>query len=151
MAARAARGVSLIEVLVVVALVAALAAGLAATLGGGMAGLQLRGTAREMAAQIRHTRGLAIVRGEPQFFEIDVTERRWTAPDGRGGTLPRALELRVLGAAEEQIEDDVARIRFFPDGSSSGGVVRLRRDGAEWRVDVAWLTGEVRVRRGEAP
>lgn len=151
MTARAERGVSLVEVLVVIALVAAIAGGLAATLGGGMAGMQLRGSAREMAAQLKLARGLAVARGEPQFFEIDVGTRRWKAPGGKGAVLPDAVELRVTTAAEEQVEEGVARIRFFPDGSSSGGVVRLRRGDAEWRIDVAWLTGEVRLRRGDEP
>ena len=32
--------------------------------------------------------------------------------------------------------------RFFPDGGSTGGHVELTYNGREYRVDVAWLTGD---------
>jgi general secretion pathway protein H len=143
MSLRAVRGFSLVELLAVVVLIAAVTAGLAVTLGGGLDGQRLRGAAREVAAQLAYTRGQAIVRGEPQFFELDVDAHSWRAPGSKSGTLPVDIELLVRSAAEERLEDRVARFRFFPDGSSSGGIVRLRMGEAQWRVDV------VTLRRGE--
>ena len=43
----------------------------------------------------------------------------------------------------------VGAILFFPDGASTGGRVQHSAKKAAWNVDVAWLTGEVQVRRGE--
>jgi general secretion pathway protein H len=37
---------------------------------------------------------------------------------------------------------------FFPDGASTGGRVQLSARNAAMNVDVTWLTGEVRLRRG---
>jgi general secretion pathway protein H len=53
-----------------------------------------------------------------------------------------------VGARDDAAGEGVATYRFFPDGASTGGHVRLRRGDAEWRVDVAWLTGEVALARG---
>ncbi len=36
-------------------------------------------------------------------------------------------------------------IRFYPDGSSTGGRVTLSLEGLQMRVDVEWLTGRVRI------
>ncbi|MBT4496680.1 MAG: type II secretion system protein GspH, partial [Gemmatimonadetes bacterium] len=38
--------------------------------------------------------------------------------------LPETLTLQVESAASEQIDDDIAGLRFFADGSSSGGTSR---------------------------
>ena len=59
--------------------------------------------------------------------------------------LPEELQMKLLTAATEQTGDSRGQIRFFPDGSSSGGRVTLTRDQKEWRVEIAWLTGEVRI------
>ena len=41
-------------------------------------------------------------------------------------------------------------IVFFADGASTGGRVQLQAGDAAWKVDVAWLTGQVRLARTEA-
>lgn len=68
----------------------------------------------------------------------------------REGQLDDALAVGATVAREEQPGPGIAAIRFFADGSSTGGRVVVRRGDAAWRVDVNWLTGAVRVERGEA-
>jgi general secretion pathway protein H len=51
------------------------------------------------------------------------------------------------GAREVQPEPGKGAVRFFPDGAATGGRLRFSANGGGWDVDVAWLTGEVRVRR----
>ena len=48
---------------------------------------------------------------------------------------------------ELQPRDGIGTVRFFPDGASSGGRLRLAANGGGWDVDVRWVTGEVRVHR----
>jgi general secretion pathway protein H len=145
--ARHARGVSLIEMLLVVALIAGLSVLAAAAYSGGMAGMQLRSTAKELAANLRYTRTRAIATGEPQRFTIDPRAREWTAPNGRDGTVPDSLDVQFTGARELRPSEGVGAIVFWPDGASSGGRITLARDGAAWDVDVTWMTGEVRLRQ----
>ena len=59
------------------------------------------------------------------------------------------MELRLVTAAEEQTSETTGRIRFYPDGSSTGGKVRLISGEREWQVQVGWLTGEVRLREAD--
>ncbi|WP_290890749.1 GspH/FimT family protein [Arenimonas sp.] len=143
------RGFSLVELVVVMVLIAALAALGLAAISAGLPGQQLRGAARELAAELRFTRAQAIATGREQVFLIHVGEKRWQGAGERRGELPADVALEVVGAREELESPQEIAIRFFPEGAATGGRLVLRRGEAAWRVDVAWLTGEVRLRRGE--
>ncbi len=143
------RGFSLVELVVVMVLIAALAALGLAAIGSGMPGQKLRGAAKELAAELRFTRAQAIATGREQVFRIDVDGKRWNGSGERSGQLPEGIALEVTGAREELEAPQVVAIRFFPEGAATGGRVVLRSGEAAWRVDVAWLTGEVRLHRGE--
>ena len=144
------RGVSLLEMLLVVALIAGASVLAMAAFGGGMAGLQLRSEAREIAAQLRFTRTHAIATGQPQRFTINPQAHAWTGPRNRSGTVPDTLGVTFTGARELQPSEGEGAIVFFADGASTGGRVQLRREQAAWNIDVAWLTGEVKLRQVEA-
>lgn len=143
------RGLSLIELLVVVALVAALAGLGAMAMSRALPGRELRDAAREVAAELRFTRAQAIATGRPQSFVIDVQSHAWRSVGDRQGTLPADIELLATAARQEQPARGQAAIKFFPEGAATGGRIVLRRGGAAWRVDVAWLTGDVSLQRGE--
>lgn len=111
-----------------------------------LGGAEVRAAGRDMVGALRHTRGQAIVKRSEQAFEFDVDKLTYQAPGRPVVTLPEGFEMRLITAAQEQSGDGKGAIRFFPDGSSGGGVVRLLRDRREWQVEVAWLTGEIRLR-----
>ena len=148
---KTARGLSLVEVLVVLALIAVIAGMAAAVMGRALPGQQLRGAAREVAGQLRWTRAQAIATGREQTFSMDVIGKRWTAAGQREGELPGEIELVATTARQPQGEDRTAVVRFFPEGAATGGRFVLKRGDAAWRIDVAWLTGEVTLSRGEGP
>jgi len=145
----APRGFSLLELLLVMALIAATGLLAAGVLSGGFDRMALRSGAKEMAAQLRFARAHAIATGVPQRFTIDPASRTWQGANGRGGTLPDTLDVRFTGAREVQPREGVGAIVFFGDGASTGGRLQLSLRDAAWNVDVAWLTGEVTLQRGE--
>jgi len=59
--------------------------------------------------------------------------------------LPKGLRLSITSAKEDRPNDHTGRIRFFPDGSSTGGRITLQSGRREWHVNVSWLTGDVAV------
>lgn len=144
-AGRRQRGFTLVEIIAVVALIALATTLVAVSVGTGLEGARIRAAGKELAAALRYTRTQAIVKRESQALLIDVDERSYQAPGRKPVTLPRELEVKLLTAAEELTEDGVGGIRFFADGSSTGGHVELLREGAGWRIDIGWLTGEVRL------
>jgi general secretion pathway protein H len=144
-----ARGLTLLELLVVVALVATLAGLGAMVVGRALPGRELRGAAQGLANELRFTRAQAIATGREQVFRLDVDSRRWDAAGKRQGELPAAIAVVATTAREPRPVQREAVVRFFPEGAATGGRFVLRRDQAAWRVDIAWLTGEVTVSRGE--
>ncbi|HEY0503556.1 MAG TPA: GspH/FimT family pseudopilin [Lysobacter sp.] len=145
-----ARGTSLLEMLLVIALIAAASVLALAAFGGGREGIQLRSSAKTVAAQLRYTRTLAVASGKPQRFTVDPAAHTWTAPGGRRGEIPPNLRVSFTGAREVQPTRGEGAIVFFADGASTGGRVQLAARRAAWNIDVAWLTGEVKLRRVEA-
>ncbi|TZF91247.1 type II secretion system protein XpsH [Cognatilysobacter lacus] len=150
-AAGRARGVSLIEIVIVITLIAIISLLAAAAMTGGFKGMQLRSAAKDVASQLRFTRTRAITSGQTQRFVIDPAAHAWRAVD-RHGDIPDTLHVTFTGARELQPKPGEGAILFFADGASTGGRVQLSRDTAAWNVDVAWLTGEVKLTRaGGAP
>lgn len=144
------RGVSLLEMLLVIALIAAAGVLAASVLGGGIDGLRLRSSGKQLAAELRQVRTRAIASGKPQQFDIDPRTGQWSSTLGHRGTVPAQLRLAFTGARELQPRPGRGAIRFFADGASSGGRIDLAVRQAHWRIDVAWITGEVRSGRVEA-
>lgn len=111
-------------------------------------GIELKAAARRTAGALRLTREIAIARGRDAAWIIDVEDGRYGIQgDHRGGTLPDGIDIELVAAEDEMQSERVGAIRFFPDGSSTGGRVILKRDdgGAGWQVGVNWLTGRILV------
>ena len=143
------RGFTLFELLVVLVVLLLVAGiGVPALTGGG--GIELKAAARTLAAGLRHTRQQALSDRQPRAFTLDV-EARWyqLATDTRVRSLPANLGLKLFTARSELDGEGRGSIRFFPDGSSTGGRITVSRTksqhGARIFVDVDWLTGRVRV------
>ncbi len=135
---------SLLEMMLVLALVAAIALAAAMAMNGGLDGMKLRSAGKALAAELRYTRTRAIATGVPQQFELDVRNGHWQGPDGRRGVLPAGLAVRYTGAGQLQRQEGAGVVRFFEDGAASGGRFELAARSAVWRIDVGWITGEVR-------
>ena len=143
---RRARGFTLIEIIAVVALIALAATVVVVSVGSGLAGARVRAASKDLAAALRYTRGQAIVERSQQVLLLDLENRSYTAPDKEPVQLPPEMEIRLVTARSELEGEGAGRIRFFPDGSSSGGRITLVRGEAEWQIEVEWLTGDVALR-----
>jgi len=144
--ARASTGFTLLELMLVL-VIAALAVGLVPPLlSAAMPGLQLKSTAREMAAALRYARDQAAARQSEAVVLLDLEEHHYTV-SGRNKTfaIPDGLEVELDTVASELTGDRSGGIRFYPDGSSTGGRVTLSRGERSFKVDVDWLTGRVQI------
>ncbi|MBK8175512.1 MAG: GspH/FimT family pseudopilin [Rhodospirillales bacterium] len=143
--AQAAFGFTLLEVLVVLVLLAIIAGFAGTRLIASMDGPALRSASGELANVLRHARGRAIARNEPVAVEVDVDAPSFGIPGESSYALSPKLHLTLFTAASAQRTANVGEIRFFPDGSSTGGEVTLASGDAHSYVQVDWLTGRVDV------
>ena len=110
-------GFTLIELLVTLALAGLLLALVPPLLGKGTDAARLKHDSRILAAQLRQARSQAIASGKMVAI------------------VPHASEgVSVSGDGE---------IRFFPDGSASGGAIDLANKAGVAHLSVDWLTGAV--------
>src|SRR5690348_14632906 len=137
------RGFTLLEILAVLVLTGIAMAVTAFSLDGGLDRARLDASGRDMAAALRHTRTRALVEHRPQWFTLDLNARTFASPGRDPQELPGGTALHVTSATEDVQHPGQARIRFFPDGSSTGGHIELSRKHREVRIDVDWLTGAV--------
>jgi general secretion pathway protein H len=106
--------------------------------------IALRRAASEVAAGLREARAVALASGQPAAFTLD-TARHLYRVGGRAAwhTLPARVAAELYTATEERIDDVNGGIRFFPDGSSTGGAVRLAQGNSVNEIRIDWLTGRV--------
>ena len=140
---RPAAGFSLIELVAVLALSAIVVSAMAFGLTRGLASTKVKAASRDLASALRYTRGQAILQREERALEVDVEARTYTAPGKATVQLPEDMRMVLRTARQELTQETAGRIRFFPDGSSTGGFVRLLAGQREWLVNVTWLTGEI--------
>jgi len=140
-----AQGFTLLEMLAVILLIGIAAAAVSISVSQGLASARINAASSELVAAMRATRAQAIVKGREQDFDLDTRQLSYRNIKQQDVPLPKGLRLSITSAKEDQPNDHVGRIRFFPDGSSTGGRVTLTSGKREWHVNVSWLTGDVRV------
>ncbi len=108
----------------------------------------LEATARRLAGQMLLARASAIRSNAPRTVTIDLARRRFRA-DGVAAETPVAqgVSIDVLTLQRETRSGGIARMRFFPDGSSTGGRVLFSTRRRSVAVDLDWMTGHAYVSR----
>ncbi|QDE38090.1 type II secretion system protein GspH [Luteibacter pinisoli] len=139
------RGFTLFEMLAVIILIGLAAVAVSIPVTQGLASARVNAASGELAAALRYTRTQAIVKGENQALEVDVAHATYRPAGKQAVRLPRDMSVAITSAREDQANATTGRIRFFPDGSSTGGRITLKRGQREWHVNVGWLTGAVSV------
>ena len=145
MARGRANGFTLIELMAVIVLLGVAMALGSMALGGALRRNALPAAAHDLAAALQWTRAQAMAQRHSVALELDLAHPGYQAPGLPRARLPAGTALQVTTALHEQVTASAAGIRFFPDGTSTGGQVILARSRQRWAVEIAWLTGQVRV------
>jgi general secretion pathway protein H len=140
------RGVTLLELLIVLALMALIAGLVIPTFGDGVPTSQLKSSARQLAAGLRVARSEAVAQKREAFLVLDLEGRRFKIDsDPREYALPPRVDLKLFTAQQDIVNQRTGAIRFYPDGGSNGGRITVAAGARKFEVDVDWLTGRVAI------
>ena len=82
--------------------------------------------------------------GRDRQVSIDGGQRVLVGDGGDVVAVPRDVVLDVLGI-DTLWSGRQAVVRFHPDGASTGAVLKLSREKAEYEIRVNWYTGGVAI------
>lgn len=111
----------------------------------GLTGLEEAATS--LADGLRATREEAILQQQERVFEVNVDKRAFASSAAGSVPLNPALDISLLTAKSELMGGSTGGIRFFPDGSSTGGRIELELLGDRAAVNIRWSTGAVTLER----
>lgn len=137
-------GFTLVEVIVAFAIAGLLLAVVPMALGKAVEGMRYRGLVGDIVGDLRSARTHAMLSGREVRFEIDLPARRIGVGE-RIREVPDGLVVDAVLADAEIESPGKGAIRFYPDGSATGGSISVVREnsGSGVRVRVDWLLGRV--------
>ena len=142
-----ARGFTLLELLVVLFILGVSISVLAPVVAKRAPGLQLKADTSLVAATLREARSFSIRDNTQVDVVVDVSARTLQPHyDADERKLENELGMSLLTATSEVQNTGRGTIRFFPDGTSTGGRIRLISETQANDVVVNWLTGYVEIR-----
>ncbi|MET0026507.1 MAG: GspH/FimT family pseudopilin [Candidatus Thiodiazotropha sp.] len=107
--------------------------------------LKLKAVTRDLVQEIRFVQQSAITTGQPTTMHIDLSEDRYQSEQINAGALRQLPEgfhfSRQPGMASQQ----TLALRFYPDGSASGGMIRIEAGARSYTIRVDWLTSQVEI------
>jgi general secretion pathway protein H len=134
------RGFTLIELMVVLTILSLLALTGSTAISAAVPAMRFKAATRLLADDLRAARRTAIQESRETTVRI-LRDRYAPSAGARPPALPVGTELSLLDAPGRPAD----RIRFFPDGSSTGGHIVLRLGERKGGVTVDWLSGRVRL------
>ncbi len=102
-------------------------------------------TADILASTLREARSLAISQGRPIGFVLDTANHRFGLGKKPDHDLPAGLRLSLLTGRGDVVAPGLGRVRFFPDGSSTGGRIDIESSARKMAVGIDWLSGRVSI------
>jgi general secretion pathway protein H len=139
-------GFSLLELLIVLAMAGLMLALVPPLFGNALASAEARTTARQITAALKQTRSTAVAGQNEAVLILDLRTREFQLEGGeKRRSLPENIAVTLTTAESERIAERAGGIRFFADGSSTGGRIELRTDTQYFVIDVDWLTGRISV------
>lgn len=154
-------GFTLLELLVVLVLATLMLSLVVPRFAAVLPGVELKSYTQKTAALLRQLRSQAMAESRLVSFSVDPQDHALRVshradpialPDDIDVTLnddgSLALGYDVVVPLSNGATSGGPSIRFYPDGSSSGGRVRLTGSSGQYGIDVDWLTGRVRIDDG---
>jgi len=143
---RADAGFTLLELIAVLTIIALVAATVSFTSSRSFGTAHFRAVLTSTSAIMQQARSRAIGNQSSQIVVIDLDNRRVGIPaTGQVFDIPKEIDLLATVAESEHYPDGTVGIRFFGDGSSTGGTLAYTWRNQKYQIQVNWLTGHVSI------
>jgi len=140
------QGFSLIELTIVMVIMVAGVAVVGPNISSGRDSSQIKAAARDFASALRYARGQSLISQKEVFVSIDLDNNEYQLSNReKVYQVDEDIDISLVTAQSEQTGAGQGNIRFFSDGSSTGGRITLAGVDNKWLVDVNWLTGHVQL------
>lgn len=140
-----AKGFTLIELLIVVGLLTLVLGVAAPLMGRHLKDLSLKETARNAVQLMRYAQYRAIADGEARTVWPDTDENKFQIVRASGELDEGAKGTEIKLEPSVQIDPASDQITYYPDGSSSGGVLILRNASAAAEINVKPGLGRLEI------
>jgi general secretion pathway protein H len=139
-------GFTLLELLIVLVIIVLGFSVVALNLSSGAGTLEHKAAVRDVVSALRYARGQALMTHREMTVSFDLANNVYKI-SGRNEAykIPDSLAVTVVTAQSELTGEGQGNIRFFADGSSTGGRVVLDRGEKSMQIDINWLTGQLEV------
>jgi len=138
-------GFTLVELLVVIAILGVMLALVGISAKPISPATHAHSAAQEISGALRAARSAALMSNRSVAFTLDLAPAGYQWGNGSHHALPVDIKLALMTGQDQVVSANRGRIRFDPDGASSGGRVSIQGGGQLWMVGVDWLSGRVSV------
>jgi len=137
-------GFSLLELLLVLVITVSIVALASPQISNSLDSIKIKRLSREMTTSLRATRAHAISKGKEAVWLLDFKQYHYQYIN-KTKRYSEKIELSLTTASKEKLSDTAATIRFFPDGSATGGEIRMSHGKLNYSIQIDWLTGRIKV------
>ncbi len=107
---------------------------------------ETKAAARDIVSALRYARGEALIAHQDIALTLDLEHNSYTLSNrDKIYEIPQAIDVTVVTAQSELTGQGQGSIRFFADGSATGGRITLERNAIKWQIDINWLTGQIEL------
>lgn len=145
-AAKAAQGFTLLELIIVLLISVLGFAVIGSNISSGNQTTRLQAAARDIASALRYAHGQALMSRQPVSVAVNLAENSYRISNrDKIYRLDDRIDISLTVAEEEFADGQEGSIKFFADGSSTGGRITLEWGPQLRRIDVNWMTGAVAI------
>lgn len=143
--ARQNSGFTLLELIIVLSIVVLGFGTVAVNMSAGNDSMELKAAARDLSSGLRFVRSQAMITHQTTTLEFNLTDNTYVlVGQNKTYNIPEDIDVTVK-TAQNELDDGVAKLRFFPDGSSIGGRITLEKNKHSEEININWLTGHVNI------
>lgn len=141
---RPANGFTLVELLVAFAIIGFAMAVVPIAYSKLNQSIEYRAAIRAFVTNVTAARASAMVTGQASAIEVNLENKTFGFGNRFNHKWPKSYEIKAEVASQAIQANKIARIKFYPDGSSTGGSITvLRAPGVGVRFRIDWLTGRL--------